>query len=139
MNALRSKNDASNPDRRAAIKILGTGAMSVAGLGAAANRTSAKKPTGTSPEIDHVTGSEANKAVSTAIRTREFRNLRKKLHKDEGYSVKIPDASVLEVEDPDGNLIRSSHSSSKRERGQEIPRTGWTLLQICRSHSRMER
>ena len=122
MNALRSKNDASNPDRRAAIKILGTGAMSVAGLGAAANRTSAKKPTGTSPEIDHVTGSEANKAVSTAIRTREFRNLRKKLHRDEGYSVKIPDASVLEVEDPDGNphqIVAFQLEKRKRPRDSE--------------------
>lgn len=87
------------------IKLLSTG-IATTGLGAIGGSANAnpvaENPDGQS-EIREVTGHEAQQAIARAIRSREYRKIRKELHQKEDYILTPSDASVIQVSDPNGN------------------------------------
>lgn len=96
------ENPDSNIDRRSVMKMLSGATTAAVGFGAVSGSAMATDGrTAISP--DEVTGKERKRAVRVARTSEEFKTLRKKFTADEGYHVSnLKDATVVEMEDPDG-------------------------------------
>lgn len=144
MNNVRdSEADSGNPDRRAVIKLLGAGAASVAGMGTASanDQTSDSEPiqeeagarrqhgngeAKTEFDPQELAGSEARKAISTAISSRDYNDLVQQIQRAEEYVPKVGEATVLRVTDeedvpheivsfPLAKLGKEAHGSENKE------------------------
>ena len=105
MNTIRDEDD-THPKRRAVIKLLGASAVSMGGLGTVAGRAGADGRNKSSFEFDRINGAEANKTVAAALRSEQYKDLHKTLRKEERYAPKVSEATVIEVEDPEGTPHR---------------------------------
>lgn len=87
------------------IKLLSTG-IATTGLGAiggSASANPAAENLDDQSEIREVTGHEAQQAIARAVRSREYRKIRRELHQKEDYILTPSEASVIQVSDPNGN------------------------------------